>query len=106
MRLSFIISLLTILSCSPRTTSTVYISYDKQFGDITDGLPDNSDLTTIKNEQGQITAQGQISVFEGKPTEIRVGLWKEFYENGIVKVEGQYKIGSYIQCCTGGPCRQ
>jgi len=30
---------------------------------------------------------------------------KEFYENRNVKIEGSYKIGSYVDCCFAGPCR-
>ena len=106
MRLSYIIFILTALGCSHRTTSSVHISNDNQFGDIADGLPDKSELTTLKNSAGQVTAQGECAVYNGKVTNIKVGHWKEFYENGNVRVEGQYKIGSYIECCTAGACRQ
>jgi len=105
MRLGFIFIILTIVSCSPKTTARVYIDNDNLFGDITDGYPDRSGLTTYKNSAGQILAQGQCAVSGNDTTELRVGLWKEFYENRNVKIEGSYKIGSYVDCCFAGPCR-
>jgi hypothetical protein len=106
MRFPIITLALMVLGCSHWTTSKVYIADDNQFGNISDGLPDKTHAITIKNSAGQITAQGEIAVYNGKDTHIKVGPWKEFYENGNVKTEGYYKIGSYIDCCTAGVCRQ
>lgn len=91
--------------CSPRATSFVPIENDKLFGDITDGLPDKDSRVTIKNETGQIIAEGQCAVYNKTTTNIRVGSWTEFHDNGKIKTQGQYKIGTYIECCVGGYCR-
>ena len=105
MRVGFILLLLTMLGCSHRTTSKIFIEYDKQFGDISDGYPDEAKASTIKNSLGQVIAQGPTAVHNGQQTVIKIGTWKEFYENGNIKSFGEYKIGSFIDCCVGGACR-
>ena len=106
MKVHFLIVLVAVLGCSPATTPQLAVQDNNKFGDITDGLPDQTQIISIKDELGQLTAQGQVAVFEQKPTDIRVGLWKEFFRDGKVRNEGHYKIGSYLQCCPGGTCRQ
>jgi len=105
MKLRLTIFLLIVLSCSHRTTTFTVIENDKLFGDISDGLPDKYSPVTLKNTNGQIFAEGQCAQYDDRVTNIKVGNWKEYYENGTIRNEGQYKIGTYIDCCVGGYCR-
>ena len=41
---------------------------------------------------------------DGETSQYKIGIWKEYYENGQIKEEGKYLIGRYVQCCFSGPC--
>ena len=36
---------------------------------------------------------------------IKIGLWTEYYTDGQIKSQGNYKINSYLKCCVSCPCR-
>ncbi len=56
----------------------------------------------IKNSKKE---SGMYAKFnDGETSKYKIGLWKEFYENGQLKKEGKYLIGRYLQCCNLGPC--
>jgi len=51
------------------------------------------------------TESGNYAKFnDGETSQYKIGLWKEFYENGQLKEEGNYLIGRYVQCCLSGYC--
>ena len=101
-----ILLMLTTFSCSNRLfKDRVYISYDKLYGDISDGMPEKDTLTTVNDIKGTLLGFGRLAMYDKEISEIKVGFWKEFYSNGKLKSEGNYKIGSYIDCCMGGSCR-
>ena len=51
------------------------------------------------------TESGKYAIFnDGETSQYKIGLWKEYYENGQIKEEGKYLIGRYAQCCFAGPC--
>ncbi len=37
---------------------------------------------------------------------LKIGLWTEYYPTGNIKSIGNYQIDSYTECCWGGPCKQ
>jgi|GEM_PF-1504611 len=48
---------------------------------------------------------GQYAKYlDGEISPYKIGIWKEFYENGKLKSEGKYLIGRYVQCCLTGHC--
>ncbi|MEQ8808569.1 MAG: hypothetical protein RIE59_05825 [Imperialibacter sp.] len=42
----------------------------------------------------------------GSKSFLKIKECSEFYEDGNLKSRGEYQIGSYTQCCMGGPCEQ
>ncbi|WP_291139191.1 toxin-antitoxin system YwqK family antitoxin [Flavobacterium sp. UBA7663] len=55
-------------------------------------------------DNGEIKSIGAIDYFHKEFNNFRVGFWREFYKNGNLKSEGNYKLDTYKQCCTGGIC--
>ena len=53
----------------------------------------------IKEESGEFAKFN-----DGNTSPYRIGIWKEYYENGQLKEEGRYLIGRYVQCCFSGNC--
>jgi len=52
-------------------------------------------------------SSGKYAVTTDKQlSNIKTGQWKQYYENGQLKSEGNYKISSYLNCCVGGACRE
>ena len=48
---------------------------------------------------------GEYAKFnDGETSQYKIGLWKEYYENGQIREEGKYLIGRYVQCCFSGTC--
>ncbi|MFD1096106.1 hypothetical protein [Salegentibacter chungangensis] len=58
----------------------------------------------IKYESGELKLEGSYSNEYLPIYKLRIGEWKEFYKNGNLKSIGNYKIGQYEECCTGGVC--
>lgn len=96
-----------IFSCANKniSSSNFYIQDDKLYGDLNNGIPANDTLVELKYTNGKLKGQGKFAVAEDEVSVLRFGLWKEYDENGILKAEGSYKIGSYLDCCTAGLCR-
>lgn len=84
--------------------SVIYIENDKMYGELKDGLPEKDTIVELKKD-GILIGKGSLAIGEYGVSNLRVGYWKEYYENGNLKMEGNYKIGSYISCCVGGACR-
>ena len=106
MRIAIIISLL-IFQCQIAIgqEDAIYISDNKLYGELKDGLPENDTIIELKKD-GIIIGKGALAVSKYGVSDLKVGYWKEYSENGTLKMEGNYKLGSYISCCTGGACRQ
>ena len=96
-----------IFSCANKNISgsNYYIQDDNLYGDLKNGIPTNDTLVELKYTNGKLKGQGNFAVAEDEVSILRFGLWKEYDENGILKAEGNYKIGSYLDCCTAGLCR-
>lgn len=105
MRVIEIVIILLSMSCSQRTIKQVVIGDDKLYGDILDGLPDRDSLVNVLDKGGKTIEVGHFAMTGRHVSNIKVGLWKEYYETGVVRNEGKYKIGSFLDCCTSGLCR-
>lgn len=66
-------------------------------------LPKTNSITEYY-ESGEIKSIGAIDEFHKEFNNYRIGFWKEFYRNGILKASGNYKLDTYTQCCTAGIC--
>ena len=98
--------LIFLFSTQIQGQESVHILNDNIYGDISDGLPDNFSSIEVKNRKGNVIGIGNVAYRDNEPTDLRVGYWKEYNENGRLEKEGTYKLGSYVQCCFGGPCSQ
>lgn len=83
---------------------SIYILNNNLYGDLKDGLPDNDTLVVLK-KNNVVVGKGALAISEYGVSELRVGYWTEYSENGNLKMEGNYNLGSYIGCCTSGACR-
>ncbi|WP_439880138.1 toxin-antitoxin system YwqK family antitoxin [Pontibacter sp. MBLB2868] len=107
MRISLLVSFLFVVaaSCSPKTY--VVISNELRYGDLSDGLPDLDSTVTLNYESGKVKAVGKYALADDKTSDnLKAGFWKEYHENGSLKNEGNYKLGSYLQCSMGGLWRE
>ena len=68
--------------------SGIHILNDNIYGDISDGMPDSTSLVKTKNRKGIITELGHVALRDGKATNLKVGHWKEFNEDGGITKEG------------------
>ena len=55
-------------------------------------------------ENGFVKSVGNVEAFFAEHYSYRIGLWSEFHENGKLKASGNYKLDTYVQCCTAGLC--
>ena len=103
--LIFLIFLLN--SCANRhlTEKKIYIIDNDKYGDIDNGFPVKDTLIDLKNEEGKIVGKGRLAIHDNETSNLKVGNWKEYDQSGILISEGNYKIGSFIDCCTGGACK-
>ena len=53
---------------------------------------------------GYVKSIGNVEDFFLKENSFRIGFWSEFYENGKLKESGNYKLDTYVECCTNGYC--
>jgi hypothetical protein len=99
--------LILLASCSKRLTSRIYIADENKY-EITKGnFTGNSELKEETFSNGQIKERGNYAYDdENVLSTLKVGEWSSFYENGQLKSTGKYNIGTYIQCCFSGACKQ
>ena len=106
MRIVIIVSLLIFqFQLAIGQEDGIYISDNELYGNLKNGLPEKDTIVEIKKD-GIILGKGAIAISKkyGK-SDLRVGYWKEYTENGTLKMEGNYKLSSYIGCGVGGPFR-
>ncbi len=106
MRIVIIISLI-LLQCQTlfgQEDLGTYISDNKLYGQLKDGLPKQDTIIELKKDS-ILLGKGAVAISKYGISDLKVGFWKEYYQNGTLKTEGNYRLGSYIGCCTGGPCR-
>jgi hypothetical protein len=46
-----------------------------------------------------------MATSENGISNLKVGYWKQYHESGILKMEGNYLLDSYVSCCMGGAYR-
>lgn len=84
--------------------SAIYISDNKLYGELKDGLPEKDTIVEIKKDL-ILLGKGAFAVSKYGVSNLKIGYWKEYYENGNLKMEGNYRLGSYINCGAGGAFR-
>ncbi|WP_194768789.1 hypothetical protein [Tamlana sp. I1] len=80
------------------------ISNNKLYGVLIDGIPEKDTIVELKKD-GILLGKGAVAISKYGVSNLKVGYWKEYSEYGTLKMEGNYKLGSYISCCTSGQCR-
>jgi len=96
-----------LVSCHKKLTSRVYIANADKY-EITKGkFTGDSELREEVFPNGQVRTRGRYA-YDDKSvlSTLKVGKWSSFYEDGQLRSSGNYNIGSYIQCCFTGPCKQ
>jgi hypothetical protein len=102
----FSITLIVLItSCTPRTTPYTPISDQYVYGTIATNIPERDSLVVTLGINGDTSSIGRYAVTEkGHLSRLKTGHWKEYCQSGNLKEEGEYKLGSLQDCCTGGPC--
>ena len=85
----YILTFLLFVSC--KTTQTKLELLEKN-------------IATEYYDSGEIKSVGTIEDFHKEYNNYRIGFWREFYRDGMLKESGNYKLDTYTQCCTGGIC--
>lgn len=94
-------------SCNKRLFSRIYIADEHKY-EITKGnFSGKSELKEVTFQNAQIKERGKYAYDdENVLSTLKVGEWSSYYENGQLCSIGKYNIGTYIQCCFGGACKQ
>jgi len=81
----------------------IYIDFDKKFKMENDKYA-GSDTLILKHYADSTTkSKGYYAIdSENKMSNLRVGEWFEYYENGNIKETGSFAIGAYLDCGMGG----
>src|SRR5690606_16386385 len=82
----------------------IHIFDNKLYGELENGLPEKDTIVELKKD-GIISGKGALAVSKYGVSDLKIGYWKEYSENGTLKMEGNYKLGSYIGCGAGGAFR-
>jgi hypothetical protein len=94
------------MSCAPRTYTSIAISGEDTYGKIAHGIPKQDTLMVKMWANGDTASIGKYAITkDGYISKLKTGHWKEYSEGGQIKEEGEYKLGSMIDCCAGGACR-
>lgn len=97
--------LLLLFSNYTLYSQEIYIKNDNLYGKITNGMPEKDSLIITK-KNGIIVSEGKYALSKKELSNLKVGYWKEYDDEEKLTQEGNYKIGSYLQCCAEGPCKQ
>ena len=102
-----VISIISIFGCANRNLgySGIFIQNDKAYGELKNGTPDKDTLIELKNKAGNRIGIGKVAMDKDGIGVLKTGFWKEYDENENLVAEGNYKISSYVDCCTAGACR-
>lgn len=83
----------------------IYIQDDKLYGELENGVPESDTLIELKNKIGTVIGVGKMAVADSAVSDLKFNLWKEYDLDGVLSAEGNYKIGSFIDCGMGGAFR-
>ncbi|BDD10850.1 hypothetical protein FUAX_32820 [Fulvitalea axinellae] len=95
---------LIFITCSPKTITTIHIEYADIFGEINNEIPQYDSLVITLSGIDTLSYGKYALLKNSKLSSLKTGIWKEFHSKGVKKSEGEYKIGHYVDCCTGGAC--
>ncbi|MEZ4805200.1 MAG: hypothetical protein R2852_06890 [Bacteroidia bacterium] len=101
--------LLTASMCllSQNTNTFVHIHYNYRFLIDSSGFVGPTAIDTMYYPDKKIKAIGTVALdYDSVKSDLKVGLWTEYYSDGKIKSKGNYEMDSYVTCCFLGPCRQ
>ncbi len=105
--LMFFSALTLAVGCTKLFTRQIYIAFEDQYEIRKGNFAGNSEMKEVKFANGKLREQGHVAYDkEGNLSNLKIGEWTSYYENGQLKSKGQYSIGSFIECCFSGPCKQ
>ncbi|ALI98551.1 toxin-antitoxin system YwqK family antitoxin [Rufibacter tibetensis] len=98
-RSTFLLGAFILVTTSCAQKQIPSIDNFQKYGTLTNGFPLHSIAGTLYFENGIIKATGSFAESTAKETsQLKTGLWKEYYQNGTLRHEGTYQIGSYLNC--------
>lgn len=109
-KILILIMTLTLFSCKEEVIiqenqKVSNFDLEKEVNFIRFKFSNNSYAGQTELSKNKKTESGKYAKFnDGETSQYKIGLWKEYYENGQIKEEGKYLIGRYVQCCFSGHC--
>jgi hypothetical protein len=99
--LILVIGILTIpQSVSAQRTIAPRFNIDR------DGYQGKSKADTLYFKDKKIKGIGHVAQErDSTKSDLKIGLWTEYYSNGQVRAKGNYQIDSYINCCITDTCK-
>ncbi|WP_041264072.1 hypothetical protein [Bernardetia litoralis] len=73
-----------------------------KYGNLEDGIPLFDTLIIDLKEKDTISIGKYAVSTEKKMGKLKTGYWKIYYSNNILKEEGEYGVGKFIDCGVGG----
>jgi len=110
LKISILIMAFTFFSCKKEVViqenqKVSNFDLEKNVGFIRFKFINNSFAGQTELSKNRKTESGKYAKFnDGETSRYKIGIWKEYYDNGQIKEEGKYLIGRYVQCCLSGPC--
>ncbi len=103
----FLIIIFLLTSCGKRLKSRIYIADEHKYELRKDKFYGDFEMKEVNYNNGQLMDRGNYAYDkEGNLSNLKTGDWTSYYENGQLKSKGKYNIGSFIQCCFSGACKQ
>lgn len=99
--------LFLLISCGKRLNPRIYIADEHKYEIRKGEFKGNSEMKELSFPNGQLKEQGNYA-YDNKRSlsDLKIDEWSSYYENGQLKSKGKYNIGTYIQCCFSGACKQ
>lgn len=99
--------LILLTSCGRQLIPRIYIADEHKYEIRKGSFKGSSEMKKLSFSDGQLKEQGNYA-YDSKRSlsDLKVGEWSSYYENGQLKSKGKYNIGTYIQCCFSGACKQ
>lgn len=103
----FLWVLFLFVTWSKAQTPRVYIANENKFKISNGQFIGQSELKKDTFSNGLLKEVGRYAYDqENELSTLKIDEWSTFYDDGQLKSKGKYEIGSYIQCCMSGPCKE
>jgi antitoxin component YwqK of YwqJK toxin-antitoxin module len=81
-----------------------FISNEDEYELTNERFSGKREVAEILYNNNKIKAKGNYAISKNGRSELKIGNWMSYYEDGAVMEKGKYEIGRYIHCCFDGPC--